>query len=146
MSFNINTNDWVKRYIFKRIITHPKVSKSKMAKEISQLISLLFLALWHGYSVGYFLCFLLEFLLMMAENAIKALTSPLHIPDNGMTRVLAWIIRNIALSYGLISFDLKTFGASIHGYNNLYWFGHIIGALVIVAAKMVVKQPRKKTE
>nr|XP_020013909.1 lysophospholipid acyltransferase 5 isoform X2 [Castor canadensis] len=60
-SFNINTNAWVARYFFKRL-------KFLGNKELSQGLSLLFLALWHGLHSGYLVCFQMEFLIVIVEK------------------------------------------------------------------------------
>eukprot|EP00074_Homo_sapiens_P108000 XP_024304561.1 lysophospholipid acyltransferase 5 isoform X1 [Homo sapiens] len=62
-SFNINTNAWVARYIFKRL-------KFLGNKELSQGLSLLFLALWHGLHSGYLVCFQMEFLIVIVERQV----------------------------------------------------------------------------
>lgn len=46
-SFNIQTNTWTAKYIYKRL----KFLKSKV---LSHLCSLLFLAIWHGHKSGSF--------------------------------------------------------------------------------------------
>ena len=63
-SFNINTNDWVKRYVFKRL-------KFLNNRNASSLGALGFLAIWHGLYAGYFLCFFTEYIEMEAEKKIK---------------------------------------------------------------------------
>ncbi|EPY89787.1 lysophospholipid acyltransferase 5 isoform 1 [Camelus ferus] len=65
-SFNINTNAWVARYIFKRL-------KFLGSKELSQGLSLLFLALWHGLHSGYLVCFQMEFLIVIVERQAASL-------------------------------------------------------------------------
>jgi len=68
-SFNINTNDWVKRYVFKRL-------KWVGNRNVSAFSALFFLAIWHGLHVGYFLCFCLEYFDMEAEKKIQRITAP----------------------------------------------------------------------
>ncbi|XP_014307118.1 lysophospholipid acyltransferase 5 isoform X2 [Myotis lucifugus] len=65
-SFNINTNAWVARYFFKRL-------KFLGNKELSQGLSLLFLALWHGLHSGYLICFQMEFLIVIVERQAASL-------------------------------------------------------------------------
>ncbi|MGH0119775.1 UNVERIFIED_CONTAM: hypothetical protein FKN15_025654 [Acipenser sinensis] len=62
-SFNINTNAWVARHVFKRL----KFLGNKMA---SQSAALFFLAIWHGLHSGYLLCFLMEFIIVTAERQV----------------------------------------------------------------------------
>lgn len=66
LSFNINTNQWCAENIYKRL----RFLGSKM---YSQLITLLFLAVWHGLHSGYYQCFFMEFLIMYFERDVSAL-------------------------------------------------------------------------
>ncbi|KAK9737943.1 MBOAT, membrane-bound O-acyltransferase family [Popillia japonica] len=54
-SFNVNTNHWIAHYVYKRL----KFMNNRL---ISQAAALLFLAIWHGFHSGYYICFLFEFL------------------------------------------------------------------------------------
>ena len=63
-SFNITTNQFAMKYIFKRL----KFLGSKM---LSQLMTLFFLALWHGFSIGYYNTFALEFLIVKMETDVS---------------------------------------------------------------------------
>lgn len=65
-SFNINTNQWVGHYVFKRL-------KFLGNRNLSQLGALMFLAVWHGYHSGYFLTFFIEFLVIYMERDIKSI-------------------------------------------------------------------------
>ncbi|KAL3270466.1 hypothetical protein HHI36_021013 [Cryptolaemus montrouzieri] len=65
-SFNINTNHWVAHYIYKRL-------KFLGNRHLSQAGALLFLAVWHGYHSGYFVCFLCEFLVIYVERDISSI-------------------------------------------------------------------------
>ncbi|TRY80134.1 hypothetical protein TCAL_08953 [Tigriopus californicus] len=64
-SFNINTNGWAASYIYKRL----RFLNNKL---YSQLGTLLFLAVWHGYHSGYFLTFANELLVMQVEKEFVA--------------------------------------------------------------------------
>jgi len=65
-SFNINTNHWVAEYVFKRL-------KFMNSRHISQGATLLFLAVWHGFHSGYYMCFLMEFIIMNFEKEIETI-------------------------------------------------------------------------
>lgn len=64
LSFNINTNQWCAEYIYKRL----RFLGSKLR---SQLMTLLFLALWHGFHSGYYNCFFMEFIIMYLERDVS---------------------------------------------------------------------------
>lgn len=63
-SFNVNTNHWVAQYIYKRL-------KFLGNRFISQAVSLLFLAVWHGFHTGYYICFAFEFIVMYLEKDVS---------------------------------------------------------------------------
>ncbi|MEE6513739.1 hypothetical protein FKM82_021530 [Ascaphus truei] len=74
-SFNTNTNDWVARYVFKRL-------RFLGSKAMSQAAALFFLAIWHGLHSGYLICFSLEFLIVIVEKQVRQGN------DQGVTMVL----------------------------------------------------------
>ncbi|CDW55743.1 MBOAT domain containing protein [Trichuris trichiura] len=60
-SFNYNTNQWALNYCFKRL-------RFLGSKNLSHVLTLAFLALWHGTNSGYFVCFLFEYVCVIAER------------------------------------------------------------------------------
>jgi len=60
-SFNVQTNHWIAEYIYKRL-------RFLNNRNYSQLGALIFLALWHGLHSGYYVCFGLEFVVMVFER------------------------------------------------------------------------------
>ena len=63
-SFNVNTNHWTAEYIYKRL-------KFLGNRYISHGVALTFLAIWHGFHSGYYMCFLMEFIVMNFEKQVK---------------------------------------------------------------------------
>lgn len=59
-SFNISTNQWAGKYIFKRL-------KFLNSRFVSHICTLIYLAMWHGWRSGYYVTFTLEFLIMKME-------------------------------------------------------------------------------
>lgn len=66
-SFNVNTNLWVSQYIYKRL-------KFINNRAISFLCTLFFLALWHGFHSGYYVCFLIEYAVLVIEKQVIIIT------------------------------------------------------------------------
>lgn len=60
-SFNINTNRWAARHIFKRLVFLGN-------KDLSQLLTLIFLAVWHGFHTGYYMTFLFEYIVVHIDR------------------------------------------------------------------------------
>lgn len=65
--FNINTNKWMLEYVYKRL-------KFLGNRQLSQFITLTFLAIWHGLASGYFVNFLLEFVTIAVERDFLRIT------------------------------------------------------------------------
>lgn len=63
-SFNVNTNQWVAQYIFKRL-------KFLNNRNISYTAALTFLAVWHGFHSGYYMAFIMEYLIVSVEKQVS---------------------------------------------------------------------------
>lgn len=63
-SFNVQTNHWIAEYVYKRL-------KFLNNRYLSQLGALVFLAVWHGFHSGYYMCFLMEFLVLICEKEVS---------------------------------------------------------------------------
>ncbi|KAK6041735.1 MBOAT family protein [Cooperia oncophora] len=62
-SFNVGTNTFAKNHIFRRL-------RWLNSKPGAHLVTLLYLAIWHGYHLGYFLLFFFEFGCVMAQEQV----------------------------------------------------------------------------
>ncbi|XP_060618574.2 lysophospholipid acyltransferase 5 isoform X1 [Anolis sagrei] len=125
-SFNTNTNDWVARYIYKRL-------KFLGNKLLSQALSLLFLAIWHGLHCGYLVCFQMEFLIVIVERQmislvqdsklLTALTSVtiLRPVFYGLQQAVHWMF----MGYSLVPFCLFSWEKWIKVYKSIYFIGHL---------------------
>lgn len=143
-TFNINTNLWVKHYVFKRLAFLGN-------KDVSQLGALLFLALWHGFHYNYFETFLLEFVLIYTERLLRArfykpVVQPV-IERNACAfyawKALAWFTAHTFLNYAIVGFDLLTFSRGLKAYASVYWFGHILPLLTVVAILLLCQRKRR---
>ena len=65
-SFNINTNGWAASYVYKRL-------KFMDNRIISQVATLVFLSVWHGFHSGYHLTFFTEFMTVNMEKELLAI-------------------------------------------------------------------------
>lgn len=63
-SFNVSTNQWAAKYIFKRL-------RFLGSKFLSHFFTLIYLALWHGWRSGYYVTFTMEFLIMKMEWEVR---------------------------------------------------------------------------
>ncbi|KXJ10509.1 Lysophospholipid acyltransferase 5 [Exaiptasia diaphana] len=110
--FNLNTNKWVFRYFFKRL-------RFLGNKDLSHFLTLMFLAIWHGLHVGYFICFTMEFLIIMMERQVYNLCAAIfkvRWADMGtglkaLALAFAWPIRFCGFGYCIIPFHFLTWSA-----------------------------------
>lgn len=126
-SFNINTNHWVAQYIYKRL-------KFLGNRFISQAVSLLFLAVWHGFHSGYYICFAWEFIVMYLEKDIKPIFNsnekissflqqkPVAIALHILLRVYTFVF----MGWCLLPFVLLTYDRYLKAYAAVYYMGVII--------------------
>ncbi|KAK2161292.1 hypothetical protein LSH36_119g08038 [Paralvinella palmiformis] len=126
-AFNVNTNKWMAKYIFKRL-------KFLGNKYISQFTTLMFLAIWHGLYSGYFMNFLLEFFIMKFEREVTTILLRLttvqniwYLPGGPF---LFWVIKKawcqFMLSYALVSFCLLAFNQYMQVYASVLFILHVI--------------------
>ncbi|XP_062321733.1 lysophospholipid acyltransferase 5 [Osmerus eperlanus] len=145
-SFNINTNAWVARHIFKRL-------KFLGNKVMSQMATLLFLALWHGLHSGYILCFSMEFIIVNVERQYQALVkdSPLLTklaqgPFYPLIYVAQQFIHWLFMGYPLVPFCLFTYDKWLKVYSSVYFCGHVFFLSIYMALPYLRKVlvPRKE--
>lgn len=93
--FNINTNSWVASYVYKRL-------KFLNNRDISQAVTLIFLACWHGFHSGYYLCFFNEFLVMKFEKEFTSIISKSELAQKWLSHpgapVACWIVGKFYLT------------------------------------------------
>ncbi|XP_043528844.1 lysophospholipid acyltransferase 5 [Frieseomelitta varia] len=152
LSFNINTNTWCAEYIYKRL-------KFLGSKIYSQFFTLVFLAVWHGFHSGYYLCFFLEFVITFAEKDLtqiltkqQKLQSLLknHPALQILTRILMMMHTFVFMGYSLICFIFLSYSRYTHVYSSVYYCGHIIYLtypfISIFIKKFFFKKRPKKLE
>lgn len=126
-SFNINTNTWVAQYVYKRVAFLG-------SKQISQGITLLFLALWHGFHSGYYMTFFMEFVIIIMEKDFESIVDKSQIlnnlSNNAIFKVIKFVILKfyvtVFMGYCLIPFSLLSFSKWWPVYKSLYFSGFIL--------------------
>uniref|UniRef100_A0A7E4W527 Lysophospholipid acyltransferase 5 n=1 Tax=Panagrellus redivivus TaxID=6233 RepID=A0A7E4W527_PANRE len=105
-SFNVGTNTFAKNHIFKRL-------KWLGNKYYSQGITLVYLAVWHGYHLGYFLLFLFEFGTVVAQEQlfglIRRTPGGTELFENPIVKVVSWVFGKITITVSM-AFAFLTFG------------------------------------
>ncbi|XP_057668439.1 lysophospholipid acyltransferase 5 [Diorhabda carinulata] len=126
-SFNVNTNNWIAQYIYKRL-------KFLGNRQVSQLVSLLFLALWHGFHDGYYVCFFFEFIVILMERDIKSIVNSdeslkkffalpqIQIPLYIILRIYTFVF----MGFCLLPFAFLNFKRYFKTYSNTNYVGIIV--------------------
>ncbi|KAI9190069.1 hypothetical protein H9P43_001502 [Blastocladiella emersonii ATCC 22665] len=142
-TFNINTNNWAKLYLFKRL-------RFLGNKHLSSVGTLAFLAIWHGFHPSYAYAFSLEFVDMIVESRLKNTCKPLvaALSKSAAGRIVVnftcWLLTTSALYYAALGFDLLTAKNIIIAANSLYWIGHLaLPALFVLTAVFPGPKPPK---
>ncbi|XP_022071237.2 lysophospholipid acyltransferase 5 isoform X2 [Acanthochromis polyacanthus] len=145
-SFNINTNSWVARNVFKRL-------KFLGNKPLSHVTSLFFLTIWHGLHSGYFLCFSMEFFIITVERQAQALVrdSPLltrlaNSPLYPFIYVVQQFIHWLFMGYPLVPFCLFTYDKWLKVYSSIYFCGHVFFLVVYLSMPYLRKALVPKKE
>lgn len=134
-SFNINTNNWSAKYVYKRLMFLGN-------KSASQALTLLFLAVWHGYHLGYFFVFFLEFLVVLwerkMESALRQYPSLLRALSVGWCW---WLVDILLRTYTVVLFAycvLPFLAVSRHKWWPLYLSIHCYGHVLFLSWPLAV--------
>jgi len=151
-AFNINTNNWVAVYVFKRL-------KFLGNKVISQVATLIFLAIWHGFHAGYYLTFFNEFVTIMVERqflstwgkSAKVAKWKSHPAYSTVTSVLGWLWVWAFLPHAFIPFSLLLWSTSMQAYASTFFFMYIVYASWFLFLRGALKQalpsaPKEKVD
>ncbi|XP_074654931.1 lysophospholipid acyltransferase 5-like [Tubulanus polymorphus] len=148
-SFNINTNIWSGKYIYKRL-------KFLGNRKISQMFTLMYLALWHGLHSGYFMCFIFEFVVIKFEKDLIYLCNRWSllssIVNNTTLKPLLIILRKIyhlnTIGYAIVSFSLLKHAKYGKVYASIYYWGHlwffVIWPLLFIAITKLLPKKHKE--
>nr|CAD2196730.1 unnamed protein product [Meloidogyne enterolobii] len=131
-SFNCCTNEFAKNHIFKRL-------KWLGNKYYSHLITLLYLAVWHGYHLGYFMLFAFEFMCMVAQEQLYtfiAFGPPQfrHLINLWWAKPLCWLFGRlnicVSMAFAFLTFGLVKKEIWITPLKSMYFYGYIIYFIV----------------
>ncbi|KAL3079598.1 hypothetical protein niasHT_037160 [Heterodera trifolii] len=127
-SFNCGTNNFAKNHLFKRF----KWVGNKLA---SHALTLFYLALWHGYHIGYFMLFAHEFMCMAAQEQLyefieKGPPVVRKLLSFWWMRPLCWLFGRVAINTSM-AFAFLTFGLVkkevwIVPLASMYFYGYVL--------------------
>eukprot|EP00057_Strongylocentrotus_purpuratus_P007508 XP_011661982.1 PREDICTED: lysophospholipid acyltransferase 5 [Strongylocentrotus purpuratus] len=144
-TFNISTNTWLARYVYKRL-------KFLGNRYVSQIVSLMFLAAWHGLHIGYYNNFILEFFIVMFDVQATELFTKVPILNKLSQHRLLALVKLVVLKflmllfmgYPLVSFVLLRWSKMHAVYKEVYYIGHIFFLLLWPILSFGVIMPRFK--
>ncbi|CAG9818687.1 unnamed protein product [Phaedon cochleariae] len=146
-SFNVNTNHWVAQYVYKRL-------KFLGNRYLSQIAALLFLAVWHGFHSGYYVCFFFEFATMYMERDIKSLVKSnetltkffalpqLQTPIQVVLRIYTFVL----MGWCLLPFALFDFRSYLQAFANCSYVGVIVFCFWPIIYAPILKLVFKKNK
>ncbi|XP_027202337.2 lysophospholipid acyltransferase 5-like [Dermatophagoides pteronyssinus] len=125
-SYNITTNTFAFKYVYKRLKFLGNVY-------LSQILTLLFLSIWHGFESGYHWAFSIEFLLVYFEkNSFPFLRKyrQKYLKKSNGSDLIIWIIGRIYtfyfLGYGFLSFIFLYQKLWWPIFSSIYFIGHLL--------------------
>ncbi|XP_028394037.1 lysophospholipid acyltransferase 5-like [Dendronephthya gigantea] len=142
-SFNVNTNMWMSRYLFKRL-------RFLGNKTLSHVITLMFLAIWHGVYIGYFVCFSSEYFYINAEKEILTVLGrgEEKISPTSLIFKIRWVImyllKAFIMSYCLLPFVLLTWTRIFQVYKTTYALPHLFVLAWVIFYNFIYPSLRTK--
>ncbi|KAL3232385.1 Lysophospholipid acyltransferase [Nakaseomyces bracarensis] len=150
-SWNMNTNKWLKYYIYLRV-----AKKGQKPGFRSTLFTFLTSAFWHGTRPGYYLTFATGALYQTCGKFYRRNLRPIFMSADGKTPMatkkiydfICFYVIKLAFGYLVIPFIVLDLKSSFFAWKTVYFYGHIIVALTFFLfagpyAKKVVKFCRK---
>ena len=143
--WNMNTNVWLRNNVYKRIARPGKKPGFK-----STMTTFFTSAFWHGLEPGYYLSFILAGFMQSAAKMLRRHVRPVffeqpNVPNPTFSNVLTFspaqlayctasvVVSQVTLNYAVAPFMLLEFKASIAGWKAVYFYGHVLTAVAIVA-------------
>ncbi|KAI3415366.1 hypothetical protein GPALN_004978 [Globodera pallida] len=150
-SFNCGTNNFAKNHIFKRL-------RWLGNKFVSHFATLFYLALWHGYHLGYFMLFIHEFACMAAQEQLyefieRGPPAVRQLLSRWWMRPLCWLFGRVAITTSM-AFAFLTFGLVkkeiwIAPMIAMYFYGYVLYIVLwpalfyLVLRPMIIREGRR---
>lgn len=140
-AWNMNTNKWLKNFIYLRTCTRdPKTGKLK-AGIIPTLITFATSAFWHGTMPGYYLTFILGAFLQSVGKIYRRNFRPIFISKNGsnvsphkkLYDLVCWVVTQLAFGYAVQPFCILELKKSLLVWRENYFWVHVGCATTLFA-------------
>lgn len=132
--WNISTHEWLKNYVFMRMLDNKKRSGATKAALVTFMVS----AIWHGFYPGFISFFLGAFLMDKHQKVAHSFCGPVFkgwCPDIVQNLGIV-VFYYVCCSYNAVAFWLLNFNDFNRVYADMYYAGHvvIIGSLLVMMA------------
>jgi len=150
-SFNIQTNRWSGRYVFKRL-------RFLGNRTASHVFTLLYLSIWHGFYIGYLVMFVLEFATMIIEREVCGTFFKLtNISFDELSPVTRYplqafgaVYKFLACGFYVQAFMLLKWRRFSIVYANVYYWPVVLMASWYIIAKplltMIIRSRKRSTK
>ncbi|KAF2738652.1 MBOAT family protein-like protein [Polyplosphaeria fusca] len=123
--WNINTNHWLRNYMYLRVT--PKGKKPGFRATLATFVTSAF---WHGFYPGYYLSFVLAALLQTIAKNGRRLVRPLFMSPDGKTPlatkkyydIFTRVITQVAFAFTVSPFIFLTLSASLKVWARVYFY------------------------
>ncbi|KAH7349539.1 membrane-bound O-acyltransferase domain-containing protein [Plectosphaerella cucumerina] len=131
-SWNMNTNKWLRNYVYLRVTPHGKKPGFR-----ASMITFTTSALWHGFYPGYYMTFVLASLLQTVAKNFRRQVRPFFLhpvsglptPKKRIYDILSFLTTQITMSFAVAPFLVLSFSGSVLAWSRVYFFV-VIGVLV----------------
>lgn len=143
-TWNMNTNKWLKTYIYLRV-----TPKGKKPGFKSTLFTFATSAFWHGVSPGYYMTFITGAFLQSCGRSARRYIRPFFMspdlsqpgPYKRYYDILTYVVSQMALQYTVQPFVILTFRGSLYVWSTVYFYVHIgIFTMIILFSQRRVKK------
>ncbi|CAN6627153.1 lysophospholipid acyltransferase [Trichomonascus vanleenenianus] len=142
-SWNMNTNKWLKNYIYLRV-----TPKGKKPGFRSTLATFFTSAAWHGTRPGYYLMFLTGAFYQSLGKDFRRHIRPIFMEPDGVTPgphkryydIVSWFVTQLSFGYLIQPFALLDLKPSLKVWSSVYFYIHL---LIIVLVVLFHGPPKK---
>jgi lysophospholipid acyltransferase len=132
-AWNMNTNKWLKNFIYLRTCTRDKKTNKLKVGIIPTIITFATSAFWHGTLPGYYLTFVLGAFMQSVGKIFRRNFRPFFATkDNSNISkykiyydIFSWFLTQLIFGYAVQPFLILEFKESLLVWKSVYFWGHI---------------------
>lgn len=137
-AWNMNTNKWLKHYVYTRIAT-----KGKRPGFKSTLFTFATSAFWHGTRPGYYLTFVLGAFMQTLGKLYRRNFRPIFLESDGKTPkrskifydIVSLVVTQLAFGFASQPFVILDFRQSVYCWSTVYFYVPVATAVTLFAFK-----------